>query len=93
MSRLPREDTLRSTRVRTVHHGSALGWWSMSLSEPHPAIAPYLRIYCGWEEETRSALWRIEPAGPDAPLIIRFENPVLALDGGSTRPLRRTALS
>jgi AraC-like DNA-binding protein len=78
MSRLPSEDTLHSERVRTVRHESARGWWTMSLADPHPALAGLVRSYCGWEEHTVAPLWRIEPPGPDLPLIILFGAPVLA---------------
>lgn len=88
MSRLPSEDTPRSRRVRTVRHASALGWWTMSLGDPHPALTGYVRSYCGWEEQTAAPLWRIEPPGPDVPLIILFGDPVLACERGNDEPPR-----
>jgi AraC-like DNA-binding protein len=78
MSRLPSEDTPRSSRVRTVRHQSAIGWWELSFADPHPMLSSYVRAYCGWEEEPSSLIWRVEPPGPDIPVIILFASPVLA---------------
>ena len=89
MSRLPSEDTTHSQRVRTVRHESARGWWTMSLADPHPALAGLVRSYCGWEEQTIAPLWRIEPPGSDLPLIILFGAPVLARASERDEDVRR----
>lgn len=60
----------------------------MSFADPHPTLSAHVRSYCGWDEEPATQIWRVEPPGPDVPVIILFASPVLSRELGDCAVVR-----
>ena len=71
--------------LRVVRGGSEAGSWELVYGRCHPALAPYVREYCGYHERTPGPMRRREMPAAQAVLIIDF-GPTLRLltpDGGA----------
>jgi AraC-like DNA-binding protein len=61
---------------KTIRHASALGRWEMVLARPERSLRPYVRRYCGYDEETVAFSRRRELATPQPVLIVGFGAPI-----------------
>ncbi len=65
-----------------ARHAGQFGSWEMISRDPHPALRPHVRRYCGYAEDTLEPLARVEAATPDIPLIVSF-GPEIDIDGST----------
>jgi hypothetical protein len=61
---------------KTISHESALGRWEMVLARPERDLRPYVRSYCGYDEETVAFSRRRELATPNPVWIVGFGAPI-----------------
>jgi AraC-like DNA-binding protein len=61
---------------KTIRHESELGRWEMVLAPPARSLWPYVRSYCGYDEETTAFSRRRELATTQPVLIVGFDAPI-----------------
>jgi AraC-like DNA-binding protein len=69
-------------RTTVARHAGQFGSWEMVSRDPHPALRPHVRRYCGYVEDTFAPMRRVETAGADIPMIVSL-GPRIEVDGGT----------
>jgi AraC-like DNA-binding protein len=64
-----------------ARHEGEMGSWEMVSREPHPALRPHVRRYCGYVEDTLAPMSRVEAAVAEIPVIVSL-GPRIEVDGG-----------
>src|SRR5687768_12897697 len=69
--------------------GSGNAHWELTMGRCHPALAPYVREYCGYVERTEGPKRRREMPGAQVVMIIDFGPTLRLLDGTGERLVAR----
>src|SRR4051794_22830631 len=71
---------LATVRTTVARHAGQFGSWEMISREPHRALRPHVRRYCGYVERTLAPMARVETANADIPVIVSL-GPEIQVDG------------
>ena len=75
--------------LRVVRGGGDGATWELTYGRCHPALAPYVREYCGYFERTPGPMRRREMPAAQVVLIIDFGPTLRLLDGTGQRVVAR----